>query len=92
MRQHYVAVVHKEADSVFRAHFPDLPDVVATGPTLDEAIKKAGQALALNAKRTLADAWPLPKPSSLSQILADPAYSERRHRNHALLITNPFRN
>ena len=35
MRQHYVAVVHKEADSDFPASFPDFPDVVTTAPTLD---------------------------------------------------------
>jgi len=44
MQQLYVAVVHKEADSDFRAHFPDFPGVVATAPTLAEAIKKAAQA------------------------------------------------
>jgi predicted RNase H-like HicB family nuclease len=74
MRQHYVAVVHKEADSDFRAHFPDFPGVVVTAPTLAQAIKKAGQALALHGKRTLADGKPRPEPSGLSQILADPAY------------------
>ena len=74
MRQHYVAVVHKAADSDFHAYFPDFPEVVATAPTLAEAIKKAAQALALNAKRTLADGKPLPEPLGLSQILADPAY------------------
>jgi predicted RNase H-like HicB family nuclease len=73
-RQHYVAVVRKEADSDFRAFFPDFSCVVASAPTLAEAIKKAAQALALNAKQTLADGKPLPEPSGLSQILADPAY------------------
>jgi hypothetical protein len=48
MRQHYVAVVRKEADSDFRAFFPDFSCVVASAPTLAEAIKKAAQALALN--------------------------------------------
>jgi hypothetical protein len=49
MRQHYVAVVRKEADSDFRAFFPDFSCVFASAPTLAEAIKKAGQALAFNA-------------------------------------------
>ena len=74
MRKHYVAVVHKDADSDFRAHFPDLPDIITTAPTLDEAIKKAAQTLALYAKRALAGGKPLPEPSGLSQILADPAF------------------
>jgi predicted RNase H-like HicB family nuclease len=73
-RQHYVAVVRKEADFDFRAFFPDFSCVVASAPTLDEATKKAGQALALNAKHTLANAQPLPKPSKPESILADPAY------------------
>ena len=77
MTQHYVAVVRKEADSDFRAFFPDFSCVIASAPTLAEAIKKAAQALALNAKQTLADGKPLPEPSGPSQILADPAYRTR---------------
>jgi predicted RNase H-like HicB family nuclease len=74
MRQHYVAVVHKEADSDFRACFPDFPSVVTTGPTLEEAIRKAGQVLALHVKGMLADGKPIPEPSGVSPVLADPAY------------------
>jgi len=54
--------------------FPDFPGVVTTGPTLGEAIKKAGQALALHAKGKFAARQAPSRASGLSQILADPAY------------------
>jgi hypothetical protein len=38
-RQHYVAVVRKEAD--FRAHLPDFPDIVTTGPTARTSVRQA---------------------------------------------------
>jgi hypothetical protein len=44
MRQHYVAVVHKEADSDFRDTLPGLP-----WRRYHRTIKKGGQALALHA-------------------------------------------
>ena len=54
--------------------FPDFPGVVTTGPTLGEAIKKAGQALALHAKGKFAARQAPSRASGPSQILADPAY------------------
>jgi hypothetical protein len=43
---------------------PDFPGAVTTAPTLDEAIKRTGQALALHAKGMLGDGKPLPEPKS----------------------------
>jgi hypothetical protein len=43
-------------------------------PTLDEAIKKAGQALALHVEGMLADGKTIPEPTGLSPVLTDPAY------------------
>ena len=48
MRKHYVAVVHKDAASDFGVSFPDFPGVVTSAPTLEEAIKRAGEALTLH--------------------------------------------
>jgi predicted RNase H-like HicB family nuclease len=62
MRKHYVAVIHKEADSDFRALFPDFPGVITIAPTLGEAIKRAGQALALHVKAMFETASPSPSP------------------------------
>lgn len=35
---HYVALIHKHADSCYGVSFPDLPGVITAGDTLDEAI------------------------------------------------------
>ena len=68
MRKHYVAVVHKDAASDFGVSFPDFPGVVTSAPTLEEAIKRAGEALTLHVAGMLTDG------KTLSPILADPAY------------------
>jgi predicted RNase H-like HicB family nuclease len=69
MRKHYVAVVHKDAASDFGVSLPDFPGVVTSAPTLEEAIKRAGEVEGM-----LADGKSIPEPSGLSPILADPAY------------------
>jgi predicted RNase H-like HicB family nuclease len=74
MRQHYVAVVYKNGDNGFDVLFPDFPGVVVIAPTLDEAIKRAGKALALHAEGMLAKGKALPTPSSVSSVLANPDY------------------
>jgi predicted RNase H-like HicB family nuclease len=74
LRKHYVAVVHKDADCDFGVSFPDFPGAVTAAPTLEEAIKRAGEALALHVEGMVADGKTIPEPTGLSPILADPAY------------------
>jgi len=42
---HYIALIHKEADSGYGVSFPDVPGVIAVADTLDEALREAGVAL-----------------------------------------------
>jgi predicted RNase H-like HicB family nuclease len=42
---HYIALIHKEADSGYGVSFPDVPGVIAVADTLDEALHEAGVAL-----------------------------------------------
>jgi predicted RNase H-like HicB family nuclease len=42
---HYIALIHKEADSGYGVSFPDVPGVTAVADTLDEALREAGVAL-----------------------------------------------
>lgn len=42
---HYIALIHKEADSGYGVSFPDLPGVIAVADTLDSALHEAGVAL-----------------------------------------------
>ncbi|WP_457935953.1 type II toxin-antitoxin system HicB family antitoxin [Mesorhizobium sp. 10J20-29] len=42
---HYIALIHKEADSGYGVSFPDVPGVIAVADTLDSALHEAGVAL-----------------------------------------------
>ena len=42
---HYIALIHKEADSGYGVSFPDVPGVIAVGDSLDSALHEAGVAL-----------------------------------------------
>jgi predicted RNase H-like HicB family nuclease len=78
MRKHYVAVVHKEPDSHFRALFPDFPDVVTIAPTLDAAIKRAVEVLAPHVKAMLADGVSTPADIFDSRGASAPTVQPRR--------------
>ncbi len=68
----YIALIHKEADSDYGVHFPDLPGLATAGATLDEARAFAEEALSLHLEGLIEDGDPLPEPSSLEAIMADP--------------------
>ena len=69
----YIALIHKDADSDYGVHFPDLPGLATAGATLDEARAFAEEALALHLEGMAEDGESLPEPSSLETIMADPA-------------------
>jgi predicted RNase H-like HicB family nuclease len=72
MRQ-YIGLIHKEADSDFGVSFPDFPGVVTAGTSLDDARAMAEEALAFHIEGLAADGEAIPKPSSLTDVMADPA-------------------
>ncbi|MHA6299726.1 type II toxin-antitoxin system HicB family antitoxin [Devosia sp. CAU 1758] len=43
---HYIALIHKDADSGYGVSFPDVPGIIAVADTLDEAISEAAAVLA----------------------------------------------
>ena len=47
---HYIALIHKDADSCYGVSFPDVPGVFTAGDTIDEAIQNAAEALAFAAE------------------------------------------
>jgi antitoxin HicB len=69
---HYIALIHKDADSCYGVSFPDVPGVIAAADTLDEALAEAAEALAF-----AADGWaddtgmPFPHPRNLDELRAD---------------------
>lgn len=47
---HYVAIVEEEEGKVTGVWFPDLPECISAGDTLDEAMQNAAEALELWAR------------------------------------------
>ena len=72
MRQ-YIGLIHKEGASDFGVSFPDLPGCVTAGSSLDEARAFAEEVLALHLQGLAEDREPIPAPSSLDEIMRDPA-------------------
>jgi predicted RNase H-like HicB family nuclease len=70
---HYVALIHKDADSDFGVSFPDFPGLATAGHTLDEARAMAEEALAFHVEGMVEDGDAVPKPSSLDAVMTDPA-------------------
>lgn len=70
---HYVALIHKDADSDFGVSFPDFPGIATAGRTLDEARAMAEEALAFHVEGMVEDGDVIPRPSSLDAVMADPA-------------------
>lgn len=69
-------LIHKDADSDFGVSFPDFPGCVTAGRNLEEARVMAQEALALHIEGMVADGETVPAPSSLDEVMADPANRE----------------
>jgi len=72
---HYIAVIHKEAASAYGVSFPDVPGVIASAASLDDAISEAAEALAFAAEdwdSLTGEAFPAPR--TLDDLRDDPAF------------------
>jgi len=69
----YIAYLHKDPASDFGVSFPDFPGCVTAGRTLEEARRKAVQALSLHIAGMVEDGESIPEPSTLDDIADDPA-------------------
>jgi len=68
--RHYIALIHKAANSDYGVSFPDLPGVISAGSTLDEARAMATEALAFHLEGLAQDGEVVPEPSTLEEIMA----------------------
>jgi len=68
--RHYIALIHKDANSDYGVSFPDLPGVITAGRTLDEARAMATEALAFHLEGLAEDGEAVPEPCSLEEIMA----------------------
>ncbi|MBB5274515.1 putative RNase H-like HicB family nuclease [Rhizobium rosettiformans] len=69
----YIGLIHKEPESDYGVSFPDFPGIATAGTSLDDARQMAEEALAFHVEGMVEDGEAIPEPSSLEQIMADPA-------------------
>lgn len=69
--RHFIALIHKDADSDYGVSFPDFPGCISAGADLDEARANAEEALKLHIEGMVEDGDAIPEPSSLEQIMAE---------------------
>jgi antitoxin HicB len=88
---HYIALIHKDADSSYGVSFPDVPGVIAAGDTIDEAMQRAAEVLEF-----AADGWEnrdgskhFPAPRTIDDLRADAEF--REDAADAVIAAVPFR-
>lgn len=86
---HYIALIHKDADSCFGVSFPDVPGVFTAGDTIDEAIRKAAEVLEFAAVDwSDLDDGKFPSPRTIDELRADPDFREQAA--NAVVAAVPF--
>ena len=86
---HYIALIHKDADSCYGVSFPDVPGAFTAGDTIDEAIRKAAEVLEF-----AAEDWSdlsgneFPPPRTIDELRSDPEF--RRRSIDAVVAAVPF--
>ncbi|SRR6266852_9011011 len=88
---HYIALIHKDADSCYGVSFPDWPGVIAAGETIDEAMQQAAEVLSFAAEdwESRDDTRGIPKPRTIDELRADAGFSE--NSVDAMIAAVPFR-
>jgi antitoxin HicB len=88
---HYIALIHKDADSCYGVSFPDIPGVFTAGDTLDEAMQQASEVLEF-----AAEDWEnpdgskgFPRPRTIDDLRTDPQFQE--DAADAMVAVVPFR-
>lgn len=84
---HYIALIHKEADSSYGVSFPDVPGVITGGDTIDEAMRMAREVLEFAAEDWDGDS--LPAPRTIDELRADPEF--QADAADAVIAAVPFR-
>jgi antitoxin HicB len=87
---HYIALIHKDADSCYGVSFPDVPGVFTAADTIDEAIRNATEVLEFAADDwSKLDGDPFPPARTIDELRADPNFQERAA--DAVIAAVPFR-
>ncbi|MFL4986190.1 MAG: type II toxin-antitoxin system HicB family antitoxin [Xanthobacteraceae bacterium] len=87
---HYIALIHKDADSCYGISFPDVPGVVTAGDTIDEVMQKAAEVLEFAAEdwsQLTGREWP--RARTIDELRADSEFLEEAA--DAVVAAVPFR-
>jgi predicted RNase H-like HicB family nuclease len=82
----YIAYLHKDKKSDFGVSFPDFPGCVTAGRSLDEARRRAPEALAFHIASMIEDGEKIPKPSNIDDLVGD-EFSETDGRGMVFLVS-----
>jgi predicted RNase H-like HicB family nuclease len=72
----YIGLLRKDPDSDFGVDFPDFPGCITAGSTLEETRVMAHEALEAHIECMVDLHQPLPQPSRLEEVMADPENAE----------------
>jgi predicted RNase H-like HicB family nuclease len=81
----YIALLRKEKKGVYGVDFPDFPGCITARDTLEEAGKRASEALWFHIQGMLEDGEPISEPSTLDDVVANPDHADAAH----FLVTVP---
>jgi predicted RNase H-like HicB family nuclease len=87
---HYIALIHKDADSSYGASFPDVPGVFTAADTIDELMQKAAEVLEFAAEDWVSltgSEWPQPR--TIDELRSDPEFQQ--DTTEAVIAAVPFR-
>jgi predicted RNase H-like HicB family nuclease len=86
---HYIALIHKQADSCYGVSFPDVPGVTTAGDTIDEVVQKAAEVLEF-----AAEDWSehtgeeFPRPRTIDDLRGNLEFQESS--TDAVIVAVPF--
>ena len=88
---HYIALIHKDADSCYGVSFPDVPGAFTAGDSIDEVMQKAIEVLELAAEdwENPDGSKQFPQPRSIDELRADPNFQS--DAAEAVIAAVPFR-
>jgi predicted RNase H-like HicB family nuclease len=72
----YPVVIHKDKGSDYGVTVPDLPGCFSAGPTVDEALAMAREAIELHLEGLIEEGMPIPGSAGIEQHKEDPDYAD----------------
>ena len=83
----YVAFIHRDNRPGSGIGFPDFPGCISDGSTVEDAIRRGGEALAIHIEGMMEDGLPIPEPRSAIEIRADPDLRDWRFGAQFVLVS-----